>query len=188
MQRLYRNANHRVVLFRLCVSFGMLAVVAAIGFAIMRPSNADLDAEKRLIGKWEVWYVNYDPTVPPDRIIEWKPNGGTAHFSPELESWGDTDENEQLSSTWRIRQGKLITETRNPPVFRGTMRDSVDLFWESDDAVVFTATGVNGQKVQLHYHRLLGTPTALREAAEPSVERKSPSSTKLLVDQIRRLR
>lgn len=156
------------------------AVTAAVVFSLLRPSKADLAAETRLLGRWEVWYAKYNPTVPPDRIIEWMPDGGVAHYSPELEPWGDTSENPEMTSAWRIRKGKLITELRNPSAFRGTVRESTDLIWESDDAVVFHVTSASGQKAQLHYRRLTGTPIAIRKQAEPSGEREFANPTNLL--------
>lgn len=82
MERLYKNANLRLLWFRTSVLCLILAVTAAVSISLLRPSKADLDAESRLLGKWEVWYGKYDPTLPPDRIIEWIPDGASAHFSP----------------------------------------------------------------------------------------------------------
>lgn len=155
MERLFKRSSNRVILFRLWVLGILLAVAGIISFYLVRPSQADLDAEKRLVGRWGIWLEKYDPSIPPGRIIEWKSDGHIMHYSPELEPLGDTAGNQDVSSAWRIRDDQLITETRNPRVFRGTMRESNELIWESDDAFVMLVRVASGRRAPVYYRRMV---------------------------------
>ena len=139
------------------VSGGFAIVIAFTACAVgyLRPSKADLVAEQRLLGKWGMWIEGADQTLPTQRIVQWLPNGQTAHYSPTMEPWGNTSEMDDRSSDWRIRNGKLIIEMRAPEIKGDPARAEYQLNWQDEDSYTLTIDAGNGTNTSVMYRRIV---------------------------------
>jgi hypothetical protein len=145
---------------RLSCIYGGVAVVIALAVGMiwyMLPSREDLSAEKRLVGKWGIWKEGSDMSLPTERIIEWQPEGQVAHYSPWMEPLGNSTESSDRTSHWRIRNGKLIIESRVPELKDGLIREEVQLDWQDTDTLRAKIESGDGTNASVLYKRILPT-------------------------------
>lgn len=145
----------RTRLIRICGGFAIALTFAACVAVYLLPSRADLAAERRLLGKWGVWIEGSDMTLPTQRIVEWLPNGQTAHYSPTMEPWGTSTEDDNRSSDWRIRAGKLLVEMQAPQLQGGIANQECQLDWQNDNTLTMRTDVGNGTHVNVVYKRIL---------------------------------
>ena len=149
----------RIRLIRICGGFAiaLASFVCVVGYLL--PSTEDFAAEQRLLGKWAMWIEGSDMTLPTQRVVEWLPEGQTAHYSPTMEPWGNSTDLNDRSSNWRIRDGKLVIEMHAPELQDGTAREEVQLDWQDDDTLRMTTDVGNGTYVTVVYKRILSDST-----------------------------
>ena len=168
-----QNAPERHVnRFRLIyIGGGCVIALAAVAFLIgyLLPSEADVAAEQRLLGKWAMWIEGSDMALPTQRIVEWLPNGQTAHYSPTMEPLGNSFEKDDRSSNWRIRNGKLIIDVQAQELKDGTARQVGQLDWQSDDVLRMTTDVGYGELVTVVYKRILSDTLQSSESGRTHV-------------------
>lgn len=154
MQNAPERHVNRIRLIYICggCAIALAAVTFLIGYLL--PSGADVAAEQRLLGKWAMWIEGSDMALPTQRIVEWLPNGQTAHYSPTMEPWGNSFEKDDRSSNWRIRNGKLIIDVQAQELKGGTARQVGQLDWQSDDVLMMTTDVGDGKLVAVLYRRI----------------------------------
>ncbi len=144
----------RIRLIRKLFGFAIVIAFVACIVGYLSPTKADIAAEELLLGKWAVWIEGSDMTQPTQRIIEWLPDGQTAHYSPTMEPWGSSADANDRSSNWRIRNGKLIIEMHAPEIKDGMARQECQLDWQNKDTLKMTTDVGSEAPVTVVYKRV----------------------------------
>ena len=141
------------------------AVSAAAIVWYASPSRQDLATERQLIGQWGMWLSKSAMNTPPERVMEWLPDGKADNYAPGSK---DNQPQPDVWQRWYIRDGVLVWQVRSAKT-RRIVETRHKLEWIDSDNVRLTFAGLNGKPAVIYYRRLNVKTDGIQNTDEQSV-------------------